>query len=360
MAATIGPGLIGSLLVGVSAAKAYSLAWGIPFVGVNHLEGHLHAAFLEDPDLALPAVVLLVSGGHTLLIAMERDGRYRLLGQTIDDAAGEAFDKVARFLGLGYPGGPAIDREARSGDPKAVAFPRGLRHQGLDFSFSGLKTSVIRHVKAHPELAVADVAASFQEAVVDILVEKTRAAAESIGAQGICIGGGVAANSSLRERIIDAAASTVGGPSSPAGPCAPTTRPWSGPPPGTACGPTGRRRSTPRPTPTCGCLSSAIERELGPDPAGDAALDDEGQSRQQAGADHGQHLQEGEAGPAGQVEGGEEVDDVEEPVDGSDDLDHALAVRAVLQGDPDEDQDGQTDADDVRHDPVAQQRAGQG
>jgi N6-L-threonylcarbamoyladenine synthase len=136
---------------------------------------------------------------------MERDGRYRLLGQTIDDAAGEAFDKVARYLGLGYPGGPAIDREARSGDPTAVAFPRGLRHQGFDFSFSGLKTSVIRHVRAHPELAVADVAASFQEAVVDILVEKTRAAAAEIGAQGICIGGGVAANSLLRERIVSAA-----------------------------------------------------------------------------------------------------------------------------------------------------------
>ncbi len=205
VAATIGPGLIGSLLVGVSAAKAYSLAWGVPFVGVNHLEGHLHAAFLEDPDLVLPAAVLLVSGGHTLLVAMERDGRYRLMGQTIDDAAGEAFDKVARFLGLGYPGGPAIDREAGSGDPTAVAFPRGLRHQGFDFSFSGLKTSVVRYVKTHPEVAIPDIAASFQEAVVDILVEKTRAAAASIGARGICIGGGVAANSSLRERIVSAA-----------------------------------------------------------------------------------------------------------------------------------------------------------
>jgi N6-L-threonylcarbamoyladenine synthase len=206
VAATIGPGLIGSLLVGVSAAKAYSLAWGIPFVGVNHLEGHLHAAFLEDPEMALPAAVLLVSGGHTLLIAMERDGRYRLLGQTIDDAAGEAFDKVARFLGLGYPGGPAIEREARNGDPRAVAFPRGLRHQGFDFSFSGLKTAVIRHVRAHPEVAVADVAASFQEAVVEILVEKTRAAAAYIGARGICIGGGVAANGVLRRRIEESAA----------------------------------------------------------------------------------------------------------------------------------------------------------
>jgi len=205
VAATIGPGLIGSLLVGVSAAKAYSLAWGIPFVGVNHLEGHLHAVFFEDPDLALPAAVLLVSGGHTMLIEMVEVGRYRLLGQTIDDAAGEAFDKVARFLGLGYPGGPAIDRLSSEGDPNAVAFPRGLRGEGYDFSFSGLKTSVINHVRRNPELATADVAASFQEAVVDVLVEKTRRAAAQVGARSICIGGGVAANSALRERIVKAA-----------------------------------------------------------------------------------------------------------------------------------------------------------
>ena len=205
VAATIGPGLIGSLLVGVSAAKAYSLAWDVPFVGVNHLEGHLHAAFLEDPEMALPAVVLLVSGGHTMLIHMLPDGRYRLLGQTIDDAAGEAFDKVARFLGLGYPGGPAIDRLSESGDSVAVAFPRGLRGEGFDFSFSGLKTSVVRYVRAHPEVSTADIAASFQEAVVDILVEKTRQAAVAVDARSICIGGGVAANSSLRERIVNAA-----------------------------------------------------------------------------------------------------------------------------------------------------------
>ncbi len=204
VAATIGPGLIGSLLVGVSAAKAYSLAWDVPFVGVNHLEGHLHAAFLEDPEMALPAVVLLVSGGHTMLIHMLPDGRYRLLGETIDDAAGEAFDKVARFLGLGYPGGPAIDRLSASGDPSAVAFPRGLRGEGFDFSFSGLKTSVVRYVRGNPGVSTADVAASFQEAVVDILVEKTRQAAASVDARSICIGGGVAANSSLRERVVSA------------------------------------------------------------------------------------------------------------------------------------------------------------
>ena len=205
IAATIGPGLIGSLLVGVSAAKAYSLAWGIPFVGVNHMEGHLHAAFLEDPAMALPAVVLLVSGGHTMLIHMTEEGRYRLLGQTIDDAAGEAFDKVARYLGLGYPGGPVIDRLAATGDPSVVAFPRGLRGQGYDFSFSGLKTSVINFVRKNPAVAVEDVAACFQAAVVDVLVEKLRAAAAAVDARSMCIGGGVAANSALRQAVVNAA-----------------------------------------------------------------------------------------------------------------------------------------------------------
>ena len=212
VAATVGPGLIGSLLVGVSAAKAYSLAWRLPFVGVNHMEAHLHAALLQEPDLALPVVVLLVSGGHTLLVAMEATSPgeggfpfvYRLLGQTIDDAAGEAFDKVARYLGLGYPGGPAIDRVALDGDPEAVRFPRARRDEGYDFSFSGLKTSVINHVRKHPDISVADVAASFQEAVVDVLVTKARRAASEIGARGICLGGGVAANTALRRRVLEA------------------------------------------------------------------------------------------------------------------------------------------------------------
>ncbi|MBO0730754.1 MAG: tRNA (adenosine(37)-N6)-threonylcarbamoyltransferase complex transferase subunit TsaD, partial [Acidimicrobiaceae bacterium] len=146
-------------------------------------------------------VVLLVSGGHTMLIEMRPDSTYRLLGQTIDDAAGEAFDKVARFLGLGYPGGPAIDRVAGEGDATAVSFPRGLRGDGYNFSFSGLKTSVMNYVRKHPETPVADVAASFQEAVVDVLVEKARTAAAATGARGICIGGGVAANSVLRDRV---------------------------------------------------------------------------------------------------------------------------------------------------------------
>lgn len=202
VACTVGPGLIGALLVGVSAAKALALTWDVPFVGVNHMEAHLYAAFLEDPTLELPLVVLLVSGGHTMLIEMRNHGEYRLLGQTIDDAAGEAFDKVARFLGLGYPGGPAVDREALHGDPEAIRFPRAMLNEGLDFSFSGLKTSVINHVRKHPDVSAADVAASFQAAVVDVLVTKARRAAEQVGARGLVLGGGVAANSLLRERFL--------------------------------------------------------------------------------------------------------------------------------------------------------------
>jgi N6-L-threonylcarbamoyladenine synthase len=205
VAATYGPGLVGALLVGVSAAKALALAWDVPFIAVNHLEAHLYATFLDEPDLELPLVVLLVSGGHTLIVLMEGHGQYRVLGSTIDDAAGEAFDKVARYLGLGYPGGPAIDRLAVEGDPDAIRFPRPMLGDGTyDFSFSGLKTAVVNHVRANPEVATADVAASFQEAVVDVLVTKTMAAAREIGAKGVCLGGGVAANSLLRERFLDA------------------------------------------------------------------------------------------------------------------------------------------------------------
>jgi tRNA N6-adenosine threonylcarbamoyltransferase len=204
VACTVGPGLIGALLVGVSAAKALALAWDVPFVGVNHLEAHLYAALLDDPTIELPVVVLLVSGGHTLLVEMRELGRYRVLGQTIDDAAGEAFDKVARFLGLGYPGGPAIERAAADGDPESIAFPRAMLNEGLEFSFSGLKTAVINHVRADPEVSTADVAASFQAAVVDVLVAKARRAAVEIGAKGIALGGGVAANAKLREDMLDA------------------------------------------------------------------------------------------------------------------------------------------------------------
>lgn len=203
VAATVGPGLVGALLVGVSAAKAFALAWDVPFVGVNHLEAHLYAAFLEEPGLEPPLVLLLVSGGHTLLVVMEGHLRYRLLGGTIDDAAGEAFDKVARALGLPYPGGPAIDRLAMEGDPTAIAFPRAMRDEGYDFSFSGIKTSVLTYLRKHPDAGAADVAASFQEAVVDVLVTKARRAAKEVGANGLCLAGGVAANSSLRERVLD-------------------------------------------------------------------------------------------------------------------------------------------------------------
>ncbi len=205
VAAVHGPGLAGALLVGVSAAKAIALATDMPYVGVHHHEAHLYAAFLEDPTLEPPLVTLVVSGGHTLLIAMEAHGRYRVLGQTVDDAAGEAFDKIARFLGLGYPGGPAIDRLATSGDPDAIAFPRPMRTDGLDFSFSGLKTAVVLYVRKHPDADVADVAASFQAAVVDVLTEKLLAAARATGIETLVIGGGVAANSALRARLLDVA-----------------------------------------------------------------------------------------------------------------------------------------------------------
>ncbi|MCP3911966.1 MAG: tRNA (adenosine(37)-N6)-threonylcarbamoyltransferase complex transferase subunit TsaD [Actinomycetia bacterium] len=205
VAATYGPGLVGSLLVGISAAKAMAMVWGVPFVGVNHLEAHLHAALLEEPDLEMPVIVLLVSGGHTMVINMRGIGDYEVLGSTLDDAAGEAFDKVARFLGLGYPGGPIIDQLATEGDPEAVRLPRAMRDDAYDFSFSGLKTAVVNSVRKQPDLDTADVAASFQAAVVDVLVAKARKAAREVGATGIAIGGGVAANSQLREAVLDAA-----------------------------------------------------------------------------------------------------------------------------------------------------------
>ena len=201
IACTVGPGLIGALLVGVSSAKALALAWNTPFVGVNHLEAHLYASFLEDPTLEFPLVVLLVSGGHTMLVEMQGHGDYRLLGRTIDDAAGEAFDKVARYLELGYPGGPAIDRAATEGDPGAVNFPRAMMDDGLNFSFSGLKTSVVNFVRKHPEVSSIDIAASFQQAVSDVLVHKAMKAARDVGATGVVLGGGVAANTQLRSDL---------------------------------------------------------------------------------------------------------------------------------------------------------------
>lgn len=209
VAATRGPGLVGALLVGVAAAKALALAWDLPYVGVNHLEAHLYAPALDDHDVGPPMVALLVSGGHTLLVHVEDHGRYRVLGSTVDDAAGEAFDKVARYLGLGYPGGPAIERLAADGDPAAIAFPRAMLDRGYDFSFSGLKTAVIRHVRAEPDTPVADVAASFQAAVVDVLVAKALRAAEDLGVPTLAVGGGVAANGPLRAEV-EAAGAAAG------------------------------------------------------------------------------------------------------------------------------------------------------
>jgi len=202
VAATVGPGLIGALLVGVSAAKSLALTLDVPFVGVNHLEAHLYAAMLDDPSVEFPMLVLLVSGGHTMLVEVRKPGAYQIVGQTRDDAAGEAFDKVARFLDLGYPGGPAIDALAKTGNAQAIEFPRAMLHDGLDVSFSGLKTSVINHVRKNKNIKTNDIVASFQSAVVDVLVAKTIRAAENLGARTVALGGGVAANSLLRSEIL--------------------------------------------------------------------------------------------------------------------------------------------------------------
>jgi N6-L-threonylcarbamoyladenine synthase len=211
IAVTAGPGLAGALLVGVSAAKAYAYALGKPLYGVNHLASHICVDQLEHGALPEPTMALLVSGGHSsLLLAPDITGDVRPLGATIDDAAGEAFDKVARVLGLGFPGGPAIDRHARDGDPAAIAFPRGLtggRDARYDFSFSGLKTSVARWVEARrrdgQDVPIADVAASFQEAVADVLTRKAVRACKDNGVDHLMIGGGVAANSRLRALALE-------------------------------------------------------------------------------------------------------------------------------------------------------------
>jgi len=202
VAATIGPGLAGALMVGVAAAKAYAAAWGVPFYAVNHLGGHL-AADVYDHGPLPESVALLVSGGHTHLLHVRSLGEPIVeLGSTLDDAAGEAYDKVARLLGLGYPGGKALDDLARGGDRKAIAFPRGMtgpRDDPYAFSFSGLKTAVARYVESHPDADHADVAASFQEAVADVLTAKAVRAATETGVSTLLIAGGVAANSRLRE-----------------------------------------------------------------------------------------------------------------------------------------------------------------
>jgi N6-L-threonylcarbamoyladenine synthase len=201
VAVTRGPGLAGSLLVGVSAAKGLALAWGVPLIGVNHLEGHLVASHLEHRDLPFPIVTLLVSGGHTLLVVEREPRAFELLGSTIDDAVGEAYDKVARFLGLGYPGGPVLDRLAAVGDPAAFAFPRPLRDEGYNVRLSGLKTAVVRAAGVATTRSDADVAASFQAAVVDVLATKLARALDATDAATVAIGGGVAANSALRAAV---------------------------------------------------------------------------------------------------------------------------------------------------------------
>jgi len=209
VAVTVGPGLVGALLVGMAAAKSVSLAAGIPLVGVNHLEGHIWANFLEHGEPEPPYVALVVSGGHTMIVHLPEVHRHEVLGQTLDDAAGEAFDKVARLLGLGFPGGPALDALAKEGDPRAIRFPRAMADSGdLDFSMSGLKTAVLRYLRderaAGRDVALADVAASFQEAVVDVQVSKTIAAATDRGVGTVLLGGGVVANTRLRERMREA------------------------------------------------------------------------------------------------------------------------------------------------------------
>jgi N6-L-threonylcarbamoyladenine synthase len=210
IAATRGPGLIGALLVGYATGKAMAGALRLPFSGVHHIEGHVFASVLGPEPFDPPFIALIVSGGHTTLFAVRDLGAYEVLGETLDDAAGEAFDKIARFLGLGYPGGPAIDKLSKRGNAEAVAFPRALLRDGLDFSFSGLKTAVVRHVRrAEAEGSKpmrSDVAASFQEAVVDVQVAKTIRAAKDLGIPRIAIGGGVAANSRLRARLAEEAA----------------------------------------------------------------------------------------------------------------------------------------------------------
>ncbi|MDP8235980.1 MAG: tRNA (adenosine(37)-N6)-threonylcarbamoyltransferase complex transferase subunit TsaD [Candidatus Erginobacter occultus] len=209
IAYTIGPGLIGSLLVGVSLAKALAYSWSVPAIGVNHLKAHLYAPILAGEEFEFPLVGLIVSGGHTLLVSARSWDEAEIVGSTRDDAAGEAFDKVAALLGLGFPGGPAVDRAAREGDSERFDLPRGMIRSGdLDFSFSGVKTAVrylVERLKADgEEIPAADIAAGFQRAAVDVLVAKLTAAAGAVSPRTVVIGGGVAGNSELRRRVSEA------------------------------------------------------------------------------------------------------------------------------------------------------------
>ena len=210
IAVAYGPGLVGALLVGVSAAKALAFALDKPLIGVNHLEGHIFANFLAKPDLEPPFMALVVSGGHTALVHVKDYNHFKLMGQTRDDAAGEAFDKVARVMGLPYPGGPQIDKLAKEGNPDAIDFPMALNEKGnYEFSFSGLKSAVLNYLNSmklkHIEINKADVAASFQKAVVNILVHKAIEAAQQTGMHKLVLAGGVAANSSLEGHLRQAA-----------------------------------------------------------------------------------------------------------------------------------------------------------
>lgn len=209
LAVTHGPGLVGALVVGLAYAKGLAMATGLPLVGVNHLEGHIFANVLADPEVRPPLVALIVSGGHTSLVHMPEWGVYRTMGETLDDAAGEAFDKVAKVLGLGYPGGPVLSKLAMDGDPRAIDFPRAMLRSGdYAFSLSGLKTAVINHIRheqeAGREIDIPDLAASFQAAIVDVQVAKAVRAVEETGATTFCLAGGVAANPALREALRDA------------------------------------------------------------------------------------------------------------------------------------------------------------
>lgn len=205
IAVTYGPGLVGALLVGLSYAKAMAYALDIPLVGVNHIEGHLSANYIAHKDLKPPFITLIVSGGHTHLVEVKDYGEYEILGRTRDDASGEAFDKVARAMGLGYPGGPIIDKLAKEGNKDAIEFPRAYMDEGYDFSFSGIKSAVLNYLNAKKmkkeEIVEADVAASFQDAVTDVLANKAIKAAKEKGYSVVTLSGGVASNSGLREKI---------------------------------------------------------------------------------------------------------------------------------------------------------------
>lgn len=206
IAVTYGPGLVGALLVGVAHAKALSYAAKLPLVGVHHIEGHVSANYIENKELEPPFLCLIVSGGHTHLVLVKEYGRYEIIGRTHDDAAGEAYDKVARAIGLGYPGGPKIDKLAKEGNKNAIQFPRAhIEGSPFDFSFSGVKSAVLNHLNScamkEEEVNKADIAASFQEAVVDVLVARTIAAAKEYGMKRVAIAGGVASNSALREAM---------------------------------------------------------------------------------------------------------------------------------------------------------------